>query len=526
MSSAIDRRSFLGLAGATVVGGAFAVTIGTLPASAATAGSPVGDPNRPKRQFRAMWISSVVNIDWPSRTGLSIEQQQFEYIGWLDLAERLNLNAVISQVRPTADAFWPSPHEPWSQYLTGTQGADPGYDPLAFQIAEAHARNLEYHAWFNPYRVSMGTDPNTLVPTHPARVHPDWVFPYGGKLYYNPGIPEVRRFVQDAMFDAVRRYDIDGAHFDDYFYPYPSGTTPLPDQDTFRAYGGRFDDIADWRRDNVNKLVSEFHRRVQHAKPWVKFGISPFGIWANSSAEHPDGSATGGTQSYEAIYADTRRWVKEGWVDYLNPQIYWQIGLAVADYAALVPWWADVVDGTDVALYIGQATYKETSKVFGPDELSAHLTFNQAYPQVDGDVFFSAKDVRSDAQGSTSAMVSEHYSRPAIVPVIEHLGGRAPRRPVGLHGRRRAGGVQLEWTSSQENSQSAVATSYAIWRLDGPIRPGDLVDATHLLATVRRSGHDRQSYLDTTADPNSRYRYVVTALDRLWHESSPASLQI
>jgi uncharacterized lipoprotein YddW (UPF0748 family) len=526
MSPALDRRRFLGLAGATAVGGAFAVTIGTLPAPAETAGV-AADPNRPKRQFRAMWIASVVNIDWPSKPGLTIQQQQAEFIAWLDLAKRLNLNAVISQVRPTADAFWPSPLEPWSQWITGTQGTDPGYDPLAFQIAEAHKRNLEYHAWFNPYRVSMGTDPNALVPTHPARLHPEWIFPYGGKLYYDPGIPEVRKFVQDAMFDAVSRYDVDGAHFDDYFYPYPSGTLPLPDADTFATYGGDFTDIGDWRRDNINKLVSEFHDRVGAAKPWVKFGISPFGIWANKSAEHPDGSETGGTQSYNAIYADTRLWVKQGWVDYLNPQIYWQIGLAVADYAKLVPWWADVASGTDVALYIGQATYKETSAVFGPDELATHLTFNHDYPQVDGDVFFSAKDVRADAQGSTSAMVAQHYSRPAIVPVIEHLGGSAPRPPVATAAHREAGGVRIGWVSPGATPGSGDATSYAIWRVDGHGLPADFADATPLLATARRDGNGRQSYLDTTADPAGTYTYVVTALDRLWHESGrSAPLQV
>lgn len=519
MSAPLDRRRFLGLAGGTAVGAAWAVTVGSLPAAAA----PAADPDRPKRQFRAMWISSVVNIDWPSRTGLTVAQQQEEFRGWLDLAQRLNLNAVICQVRPTADAFWPSPFEPWSQYLTGTQGGDPGYDPLAFQIAEAHARNLEYHAWFNPYRVSMGTDRDALLPTHPARVHPEWVFAYGGKLYYDPGIPAVREFVQDAMFDAVRRYDVDGAHFDDYFYPYPSGTTPLPDAGTFATWGGGFTDIGDWRRDNVNKLVREFHDRVRTAKPWVKFGISPFGIWANRSDAHPEGSATSGTQSYDAIFADTRRWVKEGWVDYLNPQIYWQIGLAVADYAALVPWWSDVAAGTDVALYIGQATYKETSGVFGPDELAAHLRFNQDHPEVDGDVFFSAKDVRADAQGSTSTMAAQFYTRPAIVPVIEHLAGRAPRPPAAVQARRTSTGVEVAWTSPHQGPGAGAATSYAVWRLDPQGRAADLVDASGLLATVRRKGQGRQRFVDTTADPRRGYRYVVTALDRTWRESGPSA---
>lgn len=510
----IDRRTALRLAGGAVVAGA-AFTAGlttSLPAHAAGT-----DPNRPKRQFRAMWLSSVVNIDWPSRTGLSVADQRAEYLSWLDLAAELNLNAIICQVRPTADAFWPSPYEPWSQYLTGTQGVDPGYDPMAFQISEAHKRNLEYHAWFNPYRVSMQTDPAKLVATHPARVHPEWVFAYGGKLYYNPGIPEVRAFVETAMLDAVARYDVDAVHFDDYFYPYPSGTTPYPDADTYARYGRGIATIEDWRRDNINLLVSEMHARVHALKQWVKFGISPFGIWRNKAAD-PLGSDTAGTQSYDAISADTRKWVKQGWVDYINPQIYWQIGLAVADYAKLVPWWADVVSGTDVALYIGQATYKETSGVFtDPAELAHHLAFNQAHPEVDGDVWFSAKDVRADAHGSTSLMAEQYYTRPAIVPVIEHLGGAAPAAPVAMTARRVGGEVELRWTSRGRS----VPTSYAIWRLPGRVSPtsADLADATHLVATVRADGRPPQTWIDHTPLDGAS-TYVITAYDRLWHESA------
>ncbi|MGD7787900.1 glycoside hydrolase family 10 protein [Propionibacteriaceae bacterium Y1700] len=509
----IDRRTLLRLAGgATVVGGAFAAGIGILPAQAA-------DKSTPKRQFRAMWLSSVVNIDWPSKVGLSVEQQQAEFIAWLDLAVELNLNAVICQVRPTADAFWPSPYEPWSQYLTGTQGGDPGYDPLAFQLAEARKRNLEYHAWFNPYRVSMQTDPSKLLSTHPARQHPDWVFAFGGKLYYNPGIPEVRSFVQDAMLDAVERYDIDAVHFDDYFYPYPVAGQDYPDAATYAEHGRGIATIEDWRRDNINLLVREMDERIHALKPWVKFGISPFGIWRNKSTD-PLGSDTSGTESYSAISADTRTWVKQGWVDYINPQIYWQIGLAVADYAKLVPWWADVVADTDVALFIGQAAYKCSSGVFtDPEELSKHLTFNSDHPEVDGDVWFSAKDVRTDAKGAISTMAAEHYSKPALVPVIEHLGGVAPAAPQAVSVRRTGAGAQVRWTSRS----AAKPTSYAIWRFPSDAEPtaADLADATYLVATMRAEARGAQQWTDTEA-AGKPYTYLVTAYDRLWNESEPS----
>lgn len=461
--SPFDRRTLLKLgSGATVMGAAFVAGITTsVPARAETSGGDDGP--RPVRQFRALWIASVVNIDWPSRTGLDVATQQAEFEAWLDLADELNLNAVISQVRPTADAFWPSPYEPWSRYLTGSQGVDPGYDVLGFQVEAAHRRNLEYHAWFNPYRVSMQTNQADLVADHPAKQHPDWVWAYGGKLYYDPGIPEVRQFVEDAMMHAVEHYDIDAVHFDDYFYPYPSGGLDYPDAHTYATYGGGVP-LADWRRDNINALVREMRERIQAVKPWVKFGISPFGIWRNKRTD-PRGSDTGGTESYSAISADSYQWVKQGWVDYINPQIYWQIGLTVADYAKLVPWWAGVVEGTDVALYIGQAVYKNTSGVFtDPQELSKHLEFNKDYPQVDGDVFFSAKDVRADVKNAVSIMVADHYQSPAIVPVIEHLGGRAPQAPVGVSVVRSGSGVTVRWNKLPHSH----ATSFAVWTLRPP----------------------------------------------------------
>ncbi|MEU5674166.1 family 10 glycosylhydrolase, partial [Micromonospora sp. NPDC047753] len=262
-----------------------------------------------------MWIASVANIDWPSRTGLTAAAQQAEYRGWLDLAQQRRMNAVVVQVRPAADAFWPSTHEPWSQWLTGTQGGNPGYDPMAFMVAEAHARNLEFHAWFNPYRVATHTDLTKLAASHPARTNPGWAVAYNGQLYYNPGIPAVRAFVQTAMMDAVSRYDIDAVHWDDYFYPYPGSGGGFPDQATYAQYGAGFSTIADWRRNNVNLLVQEMSAKIRAAKPWVKLGVSPFGIWRNAGTD-PLGSRTTGLQSYDAIYADTRRWVKQGWIDF------------------------------------------------------------------------------------------------------------------------------------------------------------------------------------------------------------------
>ncbi|MFI7487074.1 glycoside hydrolase family 10 protein [Micromonospora echinaurantiaca] len=503
----------------------------------------VTDPATPKRQFRAMWIASVTNIDWPTKASWTapdqIAAQKAEYLGWLDLAERLNHNAVVVQVRPTADAFWPSPHEPWSEYLTGVRGKDPGWDPLAFVVEEAHKRNLEFHAWFNPYRVSMpapsgaGADINQLAPNHPAREHPDWVFAYppagvaGSRLYYNPGIPAVREFVQTAMMDAVKRYDIDGVHFDDYFYPYPSGTHQVPDDATFAAYNRGFTNKADWRRDNINLLIQEMNAKIKAEKPWVKFGVSPFGIWRNKSVD-PLGSDTTGSQSYDIISADTRKWVKEEWIDYVVPQLYWYIGqYPAADYARLVPWWADVVKGTRVQLYIGQADYKSGDPVYGsfwmnPQELSNHLTLNRSHPEVLGNVHFSAVQVRANRLGATDIYAAEHYSRPALIPTMSHLPAKPLLMPVVTGSAREDAGVRLRWRQPADGmGPLGTATSYAIYRFDGLDLAGkcDVADAAHLVDTVRATPGTVQSWVDTTAEPGKRYTYYVTALDRLANES-------
>ena len=335
--------------------------------------------------------------------------------------ELLRTESLLGQVRPTADAFWPSRHEPWSQYLTGVQGRNPGWDPLGYAVREAHRRGLQLHAWFNPYRVSTQPDPARLVPGHPARRHPEWVVRYGGKLYYNPGLPVVRRFVQDAMLDAVARYPVDGVHWDDYFYPYPVAGEVFDDDAAYEAYGQDFRDRASWRRHNIDLLVRETAARVRAIRPAARFGISPFGVWRNQRTD-PRGSRTSaGVQTYDDLYADTRSWVRNRWIDYICPQLYWNIGFQPADYATLVPWWSRVCAGTGVHLYIGEALYKEGAAGQpdawqDPGELSRHLTFDADYPQVRGNVYFSARDVAADPLGAMRQVVADHYPTRARVP--------------------------------------------------------------------------------------------------------------
>lgn len=491
---------------------AAAATAVPLPAFASTEYVP------PLRQMRGMWIASVVNINWPSRQGLSVEEQQAEYLAWLDVAEQRKLNSVFVQIRPTADAFWPSPYEPWSHWLTGEQGKDPGYDPLGFAVRETHKRGLAFHAWFNPYRVSMQADPEQLHPDHPGRKNPHWIVSYGGKLYYNPGIPEVRKFCQDAMLDALKRYDLDGLHFDDYFYP--TNSTDFDDAEQFAEHGAGFPDLAAWRRHNVDLMVSEMQQRVREIKPEVAWGISPSGIWRNKGTD-PLGSDTNGGQSYDNLHADTRGWVKKGWLDYIAPQLYWYIGQPPADYGKLVPWWSDVAAGTGTLLWIGQAAYKagdpaQAAEWQDPKELSDHLTLNRDHPEIGGDIWYNANDLRQDRIGSVSTAVADHYTRPALAPVLPRLAkGRAPQRPVLAYALRMRGGVEVRAvaTGREEPFQ------FAIFRSPKKLPDSAFGDARHLVAVVPG---DRQVRWH---DPDGKRgdHYYVVAVDRANRTSPPSN---
>ncbi|PZF96025.1 glycoside hydrolase family 10 protein [Micromonospora deserti] len=474
-----------------------------------------GRAARAPRELRGMWITTVNNIDWPSRRGLPAETVRAEFRGWLDLAVRRNHNAVFVHVRPSGDALWPSRYAPWSEWLTGRRdGRDPGWDPMEFMVAEAHARNLEFHAWFNPYRGGQpatvgGPGPrlDQLAPTHPLRRHRDWLVTYpsadrpGSRLYFNPGIPEARKFVEDSMLEAVQRYDVDGVHFDDFFYPYPEAGQDFPDGAAFARYGRGFADKHAWRRDNVNTLVREMSERIKAIKPWVKFGISPFGIWRNKRTDAA-GSATAGLQSYDDIYADTRLWVREQWLDYVVPQLYWHIGFDKADYAKLLPWWAATVKGTRVQLYIGQADYRvgERGAWRDPAELDRQLALNRRHG-VSGSVHFSARQVRADKLGAVNRYSGAHYAGPALVPVMAQLPAAPPAAPTVTGAwREDTGGVVLTWRGDG-------ATSFAVYRVDG--------DAARLVGTTRGTG-----WVDRTAPADRQLSYCVSGLDRSGNEGS------
>ncbi|MEU4692944.1 family 10 glycosylhydrolase [Actinoplanes sp. NPDC023714] len=478
------------------------------PVPVVAAPAPVQDgrcgtvPVKAPRELRGMWLTTVYNIDWPSKPGLPEKKVKEEYLRWLDVAVAQNHNAIFVHVRPSGDAFWPSKYAPWSNFLTGKlDGSDPGWDPMSFMIDEAHQRNLEFHAWFNPYRgtqpapAGAGTDLAKLAPHHPLKAHPDWriSYPTGktGRLYFDPGVPEARKFVEDAMLEAVEKYDVDGVHFDDFFYPYPEKGEDFPDDASFSKYGGG-KSRADWRRENVNTLVREMHTRIAELKPWVKFGISPFGIWRNGG----EGSDTSGLESYDAIYADTRTWVREGWLDYIVPQLYWTIGFGKADYAKVLPWWAKTVKGTGVQLYIGMADYRvgEKGDWSDPAELDRQMRLNDEYG-VNGQVHFSAKQVRDNPLGAVARYRAKHYATPALLPRMARLPATPPPAPAITAAERGAGG-ELRFTAR------AAGVSWALYR------GGSLV-------STGRAG----TAVTDPKPPAGGGAYCLSALDRSGNES-------
>lgn len=350
--------------------------------------------------FRGAWIATVANIDWPTASAVgNTEQQQQEMIFLLDSLHSIGINAIIFQVRPTADALYLSELEPISSWLTGVQGVwgeQTAWDPLEFVVEEAHRRDMAVHVWLNPYRVNLAKSPITAMwQNHIFKSNPEWFWQYNGQWYFNPGLDDTRDWICMVVEDIVSRYDIQGIHMDDYFYPYPAGKQQIPDLQTFKNNPRGFDNIADWRRNNVNLAIQEIHQAIQSLKPEVEFGISPFGVWRNQSQDSIRGSATrAGITNYDDLYADVLLWMEEGWIDYVMPQLYWEIGKPAADYEVLAHWWAEHSAGCK--LYIGMAPYrlegkKETAAWRTGNEISRQMRLNRTIPEITGECFYSTR---------------------------------------------------------------------------------------------------------------------------------------
>ncbi|UYZ59379.1 glycoside hydrolase family 10 protein [Hymenobacter latericus] len=478
----------------------------------------------PKRELRGVWIATVENIDWPSRRNLTPEQQRQEYVRMLDQQQRTGINAVFVQVRPASDAFYQSSLEPWSKWLTGQQGKEPGWDPLPFLIEEAHKRNMEFHAWFNPYRASTDTTSARLAPNHPYRQHPEWFFRYSGKLLYNPGLPEVRNYITKVIMDVVRRYDIDGVHFDDYFYPYPDPGQVIHDERAYAQFNDQGLSVPDWRRRNVNQLVQQMHDSIDSEKKWVKFGISPFGVWMNQ-VNHPDGSDTKAFQGHTGLYADAREWLRQGWVDYVLPQLYWSTNFKLASYATLIEWWSR--NRYDRHLYIGHGAYRmfESTKSDttwrNPGELPKQVRLNRSYPtDISGSVFFSAKSVLNNPLKTTDSLRENLFRYPALLPTMPWKDAVPPRTPQGLTLVRAGGPVTLTWHPGPAAADGDSAHAFVVYRFARGEQPTP-DNPRHILLIQPRAGRNSLAFIDTTAQAGIDYAYYITAIDRLHNESGP-----
>ena len=466
------------------------------PAGIVPAPGNQSEPPAAPREFRAAWVSTVANIDWPTKQNLTAAQQQAEAIAILDRAKDMNLNAIVLQVRPSADAIYPSKLEPWTEYLNGAQGEPPKpyYDPLKFWVTEAHARGLELHAWFNPYRARHATAKSANVASHISRANPAAVKTYGKFLWMDPAEESASKQTLDVILDVVRRYDIDGVHLDDYFYPYPieapgqtgaeaaalDGNAPkaeldFPDQPAWDRYlksGGKLD-RAHWRRDNVNRLIKAIYAGVHGEKSWVRFGISPFGI-ARPDRRPPTIS---GFSQYDKLYADAELWLENGWVDYFVPQLYWPISQTPQAYDTLLDYWL-TQNPKGRHLWPGLFTSRigAATRSYAPAEVLKQIQVTRERPKSTGHVHFSMAALMENREGITDQLKAVHYGVPALVPATPWLGNMGLGAPT-VRATRAAGGVKLKLASAK------AAAQFAIWSRHGDqwkfaVAPGSATDFT------------------------------------------------
>lgn len=449
----------------------------------------------PAHEFRGVWAASVANIDWPSQPGLPVERQKAELLTILNKMQELNLNALVLQVRPNFDALYYSQIEPWSGWLTGKQGVAPNpfYDPLEFAIAESHKRNIELHAWVNPYRAQLSPADGSFAPNHIAKKFPQYAYKYGKNIWMDPGAKEVQDQTYNVILDIVKRYDIDAIHIDDYFYPYPVDGVEFPDYatyDAYRANGGTLG-LEDWRRQNVNKMIQRLSQGIHATKPYVKFGISPFGIYR-------PGKAPGivGFDQYAGLYADVKLWLQQGWLDYLSPQLYWKIDPPKQSYPVLLDWWTQQ-NTKGRHIYAGNFLSQIKNADWPVSEMQRQVAISrQRVNNLSlGNIFFSMKIFRDNVKGVNEIFKTSVYPTPALPPRMPWLDNQPPNPPVGVQ----LNGRTLTWQADS----SGDVRSWALYLQRG-----------NLWQLVRVLNRDSTS---VTLYPGN---FVLRAVDRLGNESA------
>ena len=473
--------------------------------------SPLTTGAQPKREFRGAWIQCVNG----QFKGMPTEKMQQTLRYQLDELQKDGCNAIIFQVRPECDALYESTLEPWSYYLTGQQGKapQPYWDPLAWMIAESHRRGMELHAWINPYRAKTKT-PHTLAYNHVVAQHPDRCFDYDGLTLLNPALQENRDYICDVVRDILTRYDVDGLHIDDYFYPYPVPGVAIPDAAFYQARTDRSLSLGDWRRENVNQFIRQLSQTIHETKPWVKFGVSPFGIYRNQKND-PNGSHTNGLQNYDDLYADVVLWSNERWIDYCVPQLYWEIGNRAADYDELIHWWNNHC--ANVPLYIGEDVERTVkfSDRQNPSrhQLSAKMALHAQLPNVQGTVLWYAKAAVDNVGNYGTSLRNVYWRYPALQPLTPWIDKKKPNKVRKLKVVDIDGQKVLFWTEPKAKHWDDIADKYVVYRFNHDERIN--LDDPSKIVTITKQTH----YELPQAEPKSRYTYVVTALDRLQNES-------
>jgi len=467
----------------------------------------------PKYEMRAAWVATVKNIDWPTSYEITPGEQVKEIVNQFEALRDAGINAIFFQIRTECDALYNSNYEPWSNWLTGEQGKepDPYYDPLEFAISEAHTRGMELHAWFNPYRAVRDTSDYIPSLNHVSVKHPEWILQFGKFKMLDPGQPAVREHILNVMTDVLTRYDIDGIHFDDYFYPY---TPKISNEDslTFAKYNRGFTDIDDWRRDNINLLMAEIYKIILAVKPKVKFGISPFGIVLNEY------TGTDGFNSYDILYCDPLNWIENKTIDYINPQLYWEMDHKRAPYSKLQPWWAEVTKGRH--LYIGLYSSKMASEKYKglKSELGDQIRLNRNTENVRGSVFFSAKSITNNWSGLADSMKNDWYKYPALPPKMSWKDNIPPLAPQNLFLFSDSSGVYVNWEKPEAASDGEFPYYYLVYRFD----EDEEINISDPRKIIQKVLNGETIYLDKEKlIDGGEYYYVVTSVDKLHNESKP-----
>ncbi|MDE5628444.1 MAG: family 10 glycosylhydrolase [Muribaculaceae bacterium] len=448
----------------------------------------------PDREIRGVWVATVGRMDWPKANIESMHKDEF--IKYLDAFEKYNVNAVIMQIRPCADAFYDSPIEPWSEYLCGSQGRDPGYDVLGWMIDQVHARGMEFHAWMNPYRVSNSATAfaQNGAAGHPAKVHPEWTMKYGNLLMYRPACPEVKQLLVDVVDDLISKYDVDGIHFDDYFYPYPSTGVEIDDADDYKKYGSAYSNVGDFRRAQVDDVIQRIHNLLISKKPGCIFSISPFGIWRNKASDPVYGSDSSGLQNYDDLYADVRKWCEEGWIDLVVPQLYNSTTNIAMNFTKMCKWWND--NSFKATLAIGHALYRFGVEAEGApyqdlNQLNEQFRISRANPNTQGSFMFNATCFKENKINILSR-VAQVYADKALIPVM----GPVTEPEPATVGDITVDGRKLIWKSAGDG------TRYAIYR----VKPSSTDGVYEAKLVEVTAGNSYTALLDGS--------YAVAALNR------------